>query len=324
MEISKPVAAFDVGGTKIALALVSTNGQILSRTEQLTLRKGPQENIIQMVEMLQALLKARGQATNDLQGIGVGLPAVLESGTDRVVWAPNLYGWHDIDLAGALQDRLGLSVCLEYDGHTATLGEWWVGAGCGYSTFVDVIIGTGIGGGMVLDGRLYRGPLRLAGTAGWFALTTNPRRGGRHRQELGHWESLAAGPGITRYARQLAHRFPASLLFQDGPPGTWTLQLIFSRAQQNDILAVQVCTRLADLIGIGLSNIVSLINPPLIILGGGVGSHVSMLLPQIRSVIEAWSQPYSAQNVEVVTSSLGAEAGLIGAAYAFLLRQKGE
>jgi len=309
--------AVDVGGTKVAAALMGLDGEILLRKEETTCQLGPQPGIDQIAGLLEALQAMGKLDGSQVRGIGIGIPAVLEEGSDRVIWAPNLIGWRDVALRPALEGRLGLPVMVEYDGHTAILGEWWQGAGRGYRSLAMVIIGTGIGGGLILDGKLFRGRDRLAGAAGWFALTADADRIDPYGQAIGHWESLAAGPGIARRAQALLKDYPDSSLNQFE---TLTAQQIFEAAHRFDPLAQRIVDQTASLLGLGVANIISLVNPEIIILGGSIGRQDDLLLPRLRQVVMHWAQPASARSVSIVASQLGADAGLYGAAYAVLAR----
>jgi glucokinase len=257
-------------------------------------------------------------------GIGAGIPAVLAQEADFVIWGPNLAGWRQVDLRGALERHFNLPVCVEYDGHTAVLGEWWVGAGRQYRSIVDIIIGTGVGGGMVLDGRLYRGADRLAGAAGWFVLDPGRESEAVQERALGSWEAHIAGPGLARSALQLLRSGTAGQSSLADKGEQVTAQDVFQAARQGDPLAVQIVSQAADALGRGIANIVSLVNPEIIILGGSVGSHSDFLLPEVRQVVERYAQPISCRSVKIVVSQLGADAGLYGAAYGLILRLETE
>jgi glucokinase len=234
-----------------------------------------------------------------------------------VIWAPNLAGWQDVALRPALEERLGIPAFIEYDGHTAILGEWWQGAGQGYRSIAMVIVGTGIGGGLILDGKLYRGFNRLAGAAGWFALTSEAGDLPARSASLGHWESLAAGPGIAERARTYLAGHPASSLNGKAP---LTARDIFEQARSGDAFAQECVEETANILGIGVANIVSLVNPEIVILGGSVGRQGDLLEKKIREVVLRWAQPISAKSVVIRSSELGVMAGLYGAAYAVLDR----
>ncbi|MBN1453001.1 MAG: ROK family protein, partial [Anaerolineales bacterium] len=146
MTIStKHLLAVDLGGSKVAVAIVTPQGEILGRRQEPTCQNGPQEGIRQIIRLLNVLRQENGLRPAEVLCAGVGMPAVLEPETDFIVWAPNLKGWREVALRPELEQELGLPVFIEYDGHAAVLGEWWVGGGRGYQSLVNVIIGTGIG-----------------------------------------------------------------------------------------------------------------------------------------------------------------------------------
>jgi len=316
MQSLANVLAVDIGGTKVAVARVAPDGRILAQRQAPTCQDGPAAGIRQIIDLLETV----HDPSAPVAGIGVGIPAVLEADSDRVIWAPNLAGWRDVALRPALEQHFHLPVCIEYDGHTAVLGEWWLGAGRGCRSVVDVIIGTGVGGGMLLDGRLIRGMNRLAGAVGWFVLNGEP--GGETQQErsLGCWEARTAGPGIARRAQTLlaGGQWPASALAALAQPVT--ARDVFAAAQQGDELAGRVADETADLLGMGIANIVSLVNPEIVVLGGSVGAHAGFLIPRMTAVVARYAQPVSAQTVRILASTLGPEAGLLGAACGLLLR----
>jgi glucokinase len=308
--------AVDLGGTKVAVGALTIEGEILGRAEEPTCQEGPAPLISQIARMLHSLQAKDRLAARTI--CGVGIPAVLEPETDFVIWGPNLSGWRNIDLRGALERELGLPVFVEYDGHTAVLGEWWLGAGRGYRSVAMIIAGTGIGGGLILDGRLYRGHNRLAGAAGWFALTTEAETGDPGAHSIGHWESLAAGPGIARRAVGLLQDYPGSSLHAI-PPDELTAREVFAGADAGDPLSSRVVAETARLIGLGVANVVSLVNPEVVVLGGSVGRQPG-LLAHVQEVVARWAQPVSASKVKILSSQLGPDAGLYGAAYAAYLR----
>ncbi len=316
----KLILAVDIGGTKLAAGLVSQNGRILSRIQEPTGKEGPEQNFAQIIHLLESLLSEAGLTSQEVLGIGIGIPAMLENDTDFIIWGPNLNGWRNIALRPVIEEHFKLPACIEYDGHTSVLGEWWVGAGRGRKSLVDIIIGTGVGGGMILDDHLVRGMNRLAGAAGWFTFKAGPGQDDPNDRSLGYWEARTAGPGIARRANELLRtgQYSGSLLAFP----TLTSKDVFSAAKQGDLLAQVVCNEVADLLGSGIANIISLVNPEIIILGGSVGANAGFLIPRIFEVVNTWAQPVSARAVQIIESTLAGDAGLLGAAYSALLRFK--
>ncbi len=299
--------AVDIGGTKIAAARVTSDGQVLSRRREVTAKTGPPAVIDQLTRLLGEL---RDESDEPVIGVGIGIPAVLERGSDLVIWGPNLPGFREVRLRESLEAPLRLPVYIEYDGHTAVLGEWWQGAGRGLQNVVFVIIGTGLGGGMVLDGKLYRGNDRLAGAAGWFTLATEIKKEEPDRQR-GHWELLAAGPGITHRALDGLKAGRSSSLSAQA----LSAEQVFDAARRGDAFAREIVDETARIIGIGVANIVSLVNPEMVILGGGVGTQADLILEPVRRVVRDQAQPISGASARIEVSSLGEDAGLLGAAY---------
>lgn len=314
----RPVLAVDLGGTKLAVAVVSPQGKLLYEIQEPTCQDGPKAGIEQIVRMARILLDAPEIVPLRVEAVGVGIPAVLERDSDFVIWGPNLNGWRDVALRPALEAALHLPVSVEYDGHTAVLAEYWLGAGKGFHSVVDVIIGTGIGGGMILEDRLVRGFNRLAGATGWFVLAGDPNLHDDRAHSIGFWEATAAGPGLALQAQADLPLHPDSLLAHLTHP--LTAVDIFTAAEQKDRFATQLLDRLAGWLGLGIANIVSLVNPEVVILGGGMGSQCERLLPSIQQIVQRWAQPISARAVQLKISPLGGQAGLLGAAYAAWLR----
>ncbi len=319
-QMHKIVLAVDIGGTKTAAGAVALDGCILARVVEQTRQDGPAAGIRQVISMLERVAAQAEAGSGQILGIGVGIPAVLAPETDFVIWGPNLSGWRQVDLRGALAAHFGYPVCIEYDGHAAVLGEWWLGAGRGCQSIVDIIIGTGVGGGMLLDGRLIRGLDRLAGAVGWFVLDPGAPVDAPRERALGSWEAHVAGPGIARRAQQFLRQEEGGESALHSKLATVTAEDVFQAAQQADPLALRIVSEVADSLGRGIANIVSLVNPEIVILGGSVGSHAAFLLPQVRQVVERYAQPISCQTVKIAVSQLGSDAGLYGAAYGLILR----
>jgi glucokinase len=312
----KLLIAVDIGGTKTAVALVDQAGAILNRVSEPTSQNGPAAGFQQIIHLIENILGQAGKSAADCLGIGVGIAAVLDS-DDRIVWAPNISGWRDVDLRTALSRHFGIPAYLEYDGQAAVLGEWWLGAAQGYRSVGMLIIGTGIGGGLILDGKLFRGSNRLAGAAGWFAMTDKAASDDARGQALGHFESLAAGPGIAAQAAAGLAAHGASSLNQCHP---LTAKEVFDHARKGDAFASEIVGRAADTLGLGVANLISLVNPEIVVLGGSVGNQGDLLVPRIRVVAQRWAQPIAARSAVITSSSLGSEAGLYGAAYVVLIR----
>lgn len=291
--------AVDIGGTKVAVAVVDRDAHIVRKAHQPTDLRGVDYVVAQIASMSRDLLDGQPPAA-----VGLSVPAVIDPVTDRILWAPNLPGWENADIKARLSDQFGVPAALEYDGHTAVLGEWWGGFGRGCQSLASVIIGTGIGAGFIANGVLWKGHNRLAGAVGWFPVHTD--------EGLVSWETAAAGAAIVRRARRLIENGGATTLHHEN----LTARDIFEAARQGDSVARQAAETTAYYIGLGVAAVISFANPEIVILGGSIGQHSDFILPIIRQTASAWAQPYAARDVSIVSSALGEEAGLLGAAYA--------
>ena len=315
---SAHLLAVDIGGTKTAIAVVSRDGEILQMSQAPTALGGPPALVDQIITMLLDTQRQAGVDAAYALAVGVGIPAVISPDHRVIVWAPNLPGWENTHLHEELSARLHLPLRIEYDGHTAVLGEWWLGAGQGYRNVVGITVGTGIGAGVILDGRLCRGRDGIAGAAGWFAMTSDSRPPANpEARSVGHWESLAAGPAIARKAELELRAGKPSLLMQAAAERELTAKDVFEAARQGDALSASVIREAAQILGLGVANIVSLVNPEIVILGGSIGRQSDFVLEPVRRVVQNWAQPISSR-VHIVCSTLGENAGILGAAFAAL------
>jgi glucokinase len=225
------------------------------------------------------------------------------------VWAPNLPGWGRMPLARRLQRAIGIPVIVESDRNAAVLGETWRGAARGKSDAIVLMIGTGIGAGILSEGRLLRGAHELSGCAGWLTIT---------RAELpniagaGELESLASGPAIARAARQRSRQEESSLSQLE--VSRISAHEVATAARAGDGLALDVFANAGRFLGYGIANMVSILDPEVVILGGGLSAVADLYLESLRNAMMERAQPVSAKQVRVVVSRLGGKANLLGCA----------
>lgn len=288
------VAGLDIGGTKAAAAWATAEG-----IRGPTVRRDmvPDSADASLAAAADALRAALAGAPGPLRAIGVGVPAIVDREAGMVQWAPNIPGWNGFPLGERLAEAFGVPVYVDYDGHMAALGEFWLGAGQGVANLVLVTIGTGIGGGIIADGRLLRGSVGVAGALGWMSC---PQWESPEATKLGALEALAAGPGILRRARRRGD--------YSSPPD------VFAAARAGDRAASATIAEAAAGLGLGLANVVSILGPEVILIGGGVGAHADLFIPAIERAIKAHAQPFAARAARVATAALGPDAGLVGAA----------
>ena len=311
----KPVVAVDVGGTKITAAVITRKGEMLSRTYRLTLaREGPQKVINHMVDAVQRSLRKAGLDLSAIGGVGVAAAAIIDIGRGLVSEAPNLPRWRNIPLRDRLEESLGKPVFLLNDASAAALGEHRMGAGRGLDNLIYITVSTGIGGGLVINGQLYNGTDGCAAEIGhMIVLIDGPAcKCGR----CGCLEAMASGTAIARMAQQRLAAGGKSRLAElaRGKIEDVTAELVAQAARRKDGLALSVIDEAAGYLGIGLANLVNIINPQMIIMGGGVSKMGTMLFRPARKSMREHAFKLPARTVRVIRPRLGMDAGLMGAA----------
>ena len=281
------IVAIDLGGSKVAGALVTARGRIRGRVVEPLDRRSSTAIVRQVHRIARRLLDEAGSAG----GIGIAVPGLVRP--NGRVWAPNLPGWRSVPLASRLRRLLGVPVVVESDRNAAVLGESWKGAARGRHDVVVLMIGTGIGAGILSGGRIVRGAHELSGCAGWQVVTDDVDARARR---VGALEALAAGPAIARHARVRDTRELATA------------------ARRGDRRARKSFAHAGALLGRAVANIVSLLNPEVIVLSGGLTDAANLFLPSLRHVALTSSQPLAASRTRIAVSRLGADANLLGAA----------
>ena len=282
--------AIDLGGTKLAAGVVDADGRILAKSKRPVDRR---ETVAQMAAAAEEAVAAAGVAWSRVRAAGVIVPGVYFPATGNV-WAPNLFGHAEVPLGRELAARLPVPVTIDSDRAGYVLGEQWLGAARGLADVVFLAVGTGIGAGIFTGGRLCRGAGGIAGAVGWFAL--DPRREPAW-QQTGCWEAQAAGPAVARRA------------------GMAVAEEVVAAARAGDARALGVLEETAGWLAMGIANLVSLLNPEMVVLGGGlIEGAGGLLLEPIRREVLEWAQPIAAHRVRIELSRLGEDAGLLGAA----------
>jgi len=306
------VIAIDLGGTKVAAALFPTHGEPAHR-ESVALegRTGAGVGAL-LVERARALVDAAQSSGNPADGVGIAVPGIYRAATETV-WAPNIPGWDDYPLVAEVSAAVpdGVSVRVDSDRACAILGETWRGGAAGARNAVFLVVGTGIGAGILVDGRIVRGVGDAAGAIGWLALDRPYREG---YEAVGCFEYHASGPGIAAKARRLIEAdetYEGEL--RCGDLATITAQEVFAAFDDWDPIAVRVLDEAVLYWGMAVANLVSLFNPETIIFGGGVFGPAVQFLERIREEAMRWAQPLSIRQVELRASQLGDDAVLYGA-----------
>jgi len=321
---SLPVMAIDLGGTKIAAGIVSARCEILAREYCPTLADEGVEAVIErIVSAVGRLVSQQGMDLSQLCCISIAACGAIDSETGVVVLSPNLPGWCDIPLRSMVGERLGVKTLLINDANAAAWGEYHLGVGKGVNNLIYLTVGTGIGGAIIIDGRLYTGSSGSAGEIGHMTIDTNGVRCGCGN--IGCLETLASGTAITREAVAHVARGEASSLTDivAGRLEDITAEKVAVAAKGGDPLALGIINKAATYLGMGMVNLVNIFNPEMIVVGGGVAKMGDLLLNPARGVVREKAFPVSAEAVSIVSSQLGSDAGILGAAI-FALQQESE
>jgi glucokinase len=301
------VLAVDLGGTKCSAAIVDRGGHIVSQRTVLVDRSSASAPIVQIVQLANELAGAKTPQRAFLAA-AIAVPGLARrSGT---VWAPNVPGWQRMPLASRLKRSLRIPVFVDSDRNAAILGECWRGAAQGKSDAIVLMIGTGIGAGILSGGRILRGAHELSGCAGWLT--------GAHREtptegNTAELESLAAGPAIARAAQQRLRNGDATSLSRLDPSGITAFE-VANAARKGDRLALEVFTRAGEDLGYGIANMISLLDPQIVILGGGMADVADLYLKSLRRSMMERAQPLVSRQVEITVSKLRDKANLLGCA----------
>lgn len=311
-----PVAAVvDIGGTKVRAAVVAADGTVLGRSTLPTeAHNGPDAVIERIVRGLNQALMDAGRGAEEMAGIGIACAGLVEVEEGVVVSSPNLPGWDRVPLRERIEAELRVKTFVDNDANAAALGEHRFGAGRGCSHLIFITVSTGIGAGLVLGGKLYTGAWGTAGEVGHMTLEADgpPCVCGQR----GCLEALASGPAMAREAiRRLKAGEPSQLLeLSGGRPEGVTAELIGQAAAAGDSLAREVVQRAATYLGIGLASLVNLLNPEVIVVGGGVSHMGELLLAPARAVMQERAFAFAVEGVKLVTASLGDMGGVMGMA----------
>jgi glucokinase len=314
-----PVLAVDIGGTKIMTALFSAADAMLFKAVRPTLpAEGVDSTIDRLVSAIEDTLDRHGLAAPQLGAIGIACAGGVDAERGVVVTpSPAMPGWTNIPLGDILRERFGERTFIVNDASAAAFGEHLFGAGRGAADMVLFTVGTGIGGGIVVDGRLYLGARGGAGELGHMTIAAGGpvcRCG-----NTGCLEMLASGRAVERDAIARLRRGEDSLLNDicHGNIEDITAEQVGGAARRGDPLALAVLARAAEYLGIGMVNAVNIFNPEIIVIGGGMAGLGNLLIEPARRLVAERAFSISSRAVRIVTAQLGNEAGVYGtAAYA--------
>ena len=313
---TKPVVAVDIGGTKIMTALFSAEGNMLAKATLLTLsQEGVNAVIDRFCEAIKEMLESNKVTFSQLEAIGIACAGGIDTGKGIVVTpSPHLPGWADLPLADIVKKKTGVVTYVVNDASAAALGEQRYGVGKGIKNLVLLTLGTGIGGGIIIDGNLYLGARGGAGELGHMTVEAGGPKCGCGN--TGCLEKFASGTAISNDVIGWIQRGQDSSLIDmaGGEVAKITAEMVGAAARKGDKLAQDVIARAAYYLGVGMVNIVNIFNPEMLVIGGGVAELGEIIIASGRKMVAARAFSINSQSVRIVIGQLGNEAGVYGVA----------
>lgn len=304
------IFAADLGGTHLRAATVDRQGRIQFRFKQNTPQGTDAAAIVDAIVSAVRECQQQSETADQISAVSIVVPGTVNVAEGAVVKAPNLPCLDGFRLAAALTEQLHLPAIVENDANAAAVGEMWRGAAIGCKTIICVTLGTGVGGGIILDGKLWRGVDGAAAEIGHMcvdpfggvACTCGSR---------GCLEVFASATAIVRMTREARPRYPDSVL--QGQENL-TAETIFAAGKDGDELALEIFRRMGVYLGIGLANLINILNPEMIVIGGGVVNGWDLFAKHMHQQIEERAFPLLAARVRIERAKCGDDAGLLGAA----------
>ena len=307
----------DMGGTNIRMGIVTPEGRVLKKTQySIDISKKGLELIEELVSNLKNLIKKELKESNKLIGIGMGVAGAVDMKRGIVKESPNIKDLKGFTLRDFLKKRISYPIAIENDANAFTLGEGWVGAAKGCKHFCGITLGTGVGGGIVVAGKILHGTEGMGGEVGHIVI--NPEGplcgcGGR-----GCLEVYASGTGIRRMALEAIGK--GTLKWSGGDPQQVTSENIFEAAQSGDITAKKIFNEMGKYLGLGLVNLIHLFNPEKIVIGGKVSRAWDYFIGSVMETIQERSMKGLRERLQIIKADCGDDAGMLGAAYSALKR----
>ncbi len=309
----------DLGGTNIKGGLITEKGEIKSQTSIPTLvHEGPDAVVERIVRIVNDL---RSDQPGAIAGVGIGSPGPLNPVEGYIYTTPNMPGWENYRLKDRVAEKTNLPVTVENDANCAVLAENWLGSGKGSRTMILLTLGTGIGGGIIFDGKLVNGSVMSAGEVGHIVINHNgPKCGcGSH----GCLEAYCGAAGIVSRAWELIEKPGTVSVLREkimNDRTKLTPAIISAAAAEGDGVALSVLRETGKLLGIGITSLVNLFAPEKVILGGGVAAAGETLFHAIREHVRRYAFAPASQDVEIVPAAFKNDAGIIGAAGLYLIK----
>ncbi|MDI6605416.1 MAG: ROK family protein [Thermoanaerobacteraceae bacterium] len=312
----------DLGGTKINTGIVNSKGEILYNIKIPTeAQKGPYEVIERIIKSIYEVVDKTGVKLKDLSGIGVGSPGPLDAEAGIVLCPPNLTGWVNIPLTEILKKEFGIKIRINNDANAAALAEHLFGKGRGINNFVYITVSTGIGGGVIINGKLYNGANSNAAEIGHHTINFDGPRCGCGN--YGCFEAFASGTALAGFAKDMVDSGKDTIIKDIAGNRAIKAEYVFEAAEKGDKIAIELIEKEAFYLGIGIANIMSFYNPERIAVGGGISCHWKVLYDKIMATVNKRALKPNKEICDVVKAQLGENVGLLGAALLVLRESKG-
>jgi glucokinase len=311
------VIAADLGGTNLRAATVDRQGVIHERVKHPTPRAAQADEIVRaLVGAARECESLSGERSREISALSVVVPGTVQIENGVVTKAPNLPCLDGFRLGAALEAELQWPAILENDANAAAVGERWQGAGRGAETIICVTLGTGVGGGIILNGKLWRGIDGSAGEIGHIGV--EPTGAACPCGSRGCLEVYASATAILRMTREARPRYPRSPLHTSE---NLTAKMVYQIGLQGDELALEVFRRMGLYLGVGLASLVNIFNPEMIVIGGGVSEGWELFIQHVREHVADRAFPIPARRAQIVRAECGDDAGLLGAAHIAFVEQ---
>lgn len=308
------IVGVDIGGTTVKIGIIKDNGEIISNWEIETRKSEGSTTVIDDIwSTVQNRLIELNMDTEDVLGIGIGAPGFIDGKKGYIYEAVNL-GWRNFSLSDHMNQKSGLPVFVENDANIAALGENWLGAGNEAKDVIAVTLGTGVGGGIIVDGTIING---VSGTAGEIGhITVDPNGYQCNCGRKGCLETIASATGVRRQALEVIKKKPNSKLAKSYEVNSdITSKTVFELANTGDEDAINIVQHTADVLGFVLANLANTLNPSMILIGGGMSKAGDSLLQPVKKFFTTYALSRVSSSCEIKLAKLGNNAGIIGAAY---------
>lgn len=307
------IVGIDLGGTNIRAAVTDREGHILGEGHKPSMAmEGPDVTIPQIVQAIRNAMDKAGKSPEEICGIGMGVPGRHKSKEGIVLWSPNFKGWGGLQLLAPIREELGIPAYMGNDVNVAALGEFQFGAARDVSSMVMMTLGTGIGGGIILDGKLWLGANEGGGEIGHQVINPNGMQCGCGN--FGDLEGEARRDAIVERALSKIYMGRKTILTKRTEPKFLDLTpaVIAEAASQGDQLAIEVMEETGYFVGIGVANAINFLNPEMVVIGGGISQAGAVLWDPIMRTVRANALKEALEVCQVVPAALGDDAGVMG------------